>query len=94
MISSPKPEEYEAINFIQKGGRLNAEYRPMSKILGLMASRKFWAAVIGLALIIIQAYRPDFPLSAETLTNVVYILVAYILGVAIEDSGLVNLTRK
>ena len=59
----------------------------MDKFKQLMGSRKFWAALIGLALVVIKAYKPDFPLTAEQLTGVVGVLVAYILGVAVEDAG-------
>ena len=59
----------------------------MDKIKQLLGSRKFWAALIGLALVVIKAYKPDFPLTAEQLTGVVGVLVAYILGVAVEDAG-------
>jgi hypothetical protein len=51
----------------------------------LIGSRKFWAALIGLALVIVKAFRPDFPLQEEQLTQLVYVLAAYILGVALED---------
>jgi hypothetical protein len=57
----------------------------MEKIKLLLGSRKFWAALIGLALVIIKAFKPDFPLAEEQLTAVVYVLVAYILGTGIED---------
>jgi len=57
----------------------------MSKIKLLLASRKFWAALIGLFLIILKTFKPDFPLSEDQLTGVVYVLVAYILGTGIED---------
>ncbi len=57
----------------------------MEKIKQLLGSRKFWAALIGLALVIVKAWRPDFPLAEEQLTSVVYVLVAYILGTGIED---------
>lgn len=57
----------------------------MSKIKLLLASRKFWAALIGLLLIILKTFKPDFPLSEDQLTGVVYVLVAYILGTGIED---------
>ncbi len=59
----------------------------MSKLKLLVSSRKFWAALTGLLLVIIKAYRPDFPLSEEQLVGVVGVLVAYILGVAVEDAG-------
>jgi len=58
----------------------------MDKLKRLLASRKFWAALIGLALMLIKAYRPDFPISEEPLTGIVALLAAYILGTALEDS--------
>jgi hypothetical protein len=58
---------------------------PMTKLKLLLTSRKFWAALIGLCLIILKAWKPDFPLQEEQLTAVVYVLVAYILGTGIED---------
>lgn len=57
----------------------------MSKFKLLLGSRKFWAALIGLVLIIIKAWQPDFPMAEDQLTSVVYVLVAYILGTGIED---------
>lgn len=57
----------------------------MEKFKQLLGSRKFWAALIGLGLIILKAYRPDFPLGEDQLTTVVHVLVAYILGTGIED---------
>ncbi len=56
-----------------------------SKLMILVQSRKFWAAVVGLALLVVRAWRPDFPLSEDELTRIVAILVAYILGTALED---------
>ena len=57
----------------------------MSKFKQLLGSRKFWAALIGLVLVILKAWRPDFPLEETQLTTVIYVLVAYILGTGIED---------
>ena len=57
----------------------------MTKFKLLLGSRKFWGALIGLALIVLKTWQPDFPLSEEQLTGVVYVLVAYILGTGIED---------
>ncbi len=57
----------------------------MEKVKQLLASRKFWAALIGLVLVILKAWRPEFPLEADQLTSIVYVLVAYILGTGLED---------
>jgi len=57
----------------------------MSKVKLLFSSRKFWAALIGLCLIILKVWRSDFPIESDQLTSVVYVLVAYILGTGIED---------
>lgn len=58
-----------------------------SKLLGLFKSRKFWAALIGLGFVFMGEFVPEFPFTAEQITNVVYMLVAYIIGVAIDDAG-------
>ena len=65
----------------------------MDKFKLLLGSRKFWAAVMGLAVVVIKAFRPDFPLTETQMTELVYVLVAYILGVALED-GLGAATRS
>jgi hypothetical protein len=57
----------------------------MEKLKQLLASRKFWAALIGLVLVILKAWQPDFPMQEEQLTGVIYVLVAYILGTGLED---------
>ena len=57
----------------------------MEKFKLLLGSRKFWAALVGLVLVIIKAYEPDFPLDGDKLTGVITVIVAYILGTGIED---------
>jgi hypothetical protein len=57
----------------------------MSKLKLLLQSRKFWAALIGLVVIVVRAYSPNFPLQADQITQFVYLIVAYILGTAVED---------
>ena len=57
----------------------------MSKLKQLLGSRKFWAALIGLVLMMVTAWVPDFPLAEDQLTEFVYVIIAYILGTGIED---------
>lgn len=57
----------------------------MEKFVELIGSRKFWAALFGVLLMVVKAYNPDFPLGEEQLTEVTYILVAYIVGTALES---------
>jgi len=61
--------------------------QPKSKILGVLRSRKFWAALVGLVFVLLDEFVPAFPLDAEQVTNVVYMIIAYILGVAVDDLG-------
>jgi hypothetical protein len=56
-----------------------------AKLTTLLTSRKFWAAAIGLLMLVIKALRPDFPLTEQQITDVVYLLVAFIAGTALED---------
>jgi uncharacterized membrane protein len=51
----------------------------------LLSSRKFWAALMGLLVLIVKALKPDFPLEAGELAGILSVLVAYILGTALED---------
>ena len=56
-----------------------------SKLLLVFKSRKFWAAFIGTIFVLLDELVPAFPLDAEQVTNIIYMLVAYIIGVAIDD---------
>ncbi len=60
----------------------------MNKWIQLFGSRKFWAAMVGLVLVIVRTACADFPLDDEALIGTLSVLAAYILGVAIEDNGL------
>ena len=56
-----------------------------SRLAGLLSSRKFWAAAVGVVFTVVQAVWPDFPLQPEQVTEVIALLSAYILGTAVED---------
>jgi len=64
------------------------------KLKYLLTSRKFWATVVGLGLIIAKAFRPDFPLTEDQLIPIVALLVTFILGTAVEDAGRAIGTRS
>ena len=54
----------------------------------IFKSRKFWAALVGLLIVVVNALLGrDAPFNAEQVTDAIVILAGYILGVAIEDAG-------
>jgi len=57
------------------------------KLIRVFKSRKFWAAVIAAIVMVLDELVPGFPFTAEQVTNFVYVVMAYILGTAIEDAG-------
>jgi len=57
------------------------------KLPEFLKSRKFWALVIGAALIALHQYVPNLPLSDEQITTVAYLLIAFIIGTGLEDAG-------
>ena len=50
-----------------------------------LKSRKFWALMAGALCIALRQYVPNFPISDQQLTELVYLLVAYIIGTGLED---------
>ena len=57
----------------------------MEKFKQLLGSRKFWAALIGLAMVFVHQYVPDFPIGEDQILGLVLVIVSYILGTALED---------
>ena len=57
----------------------------MDKFKQLLASRKFWASVVGLIMVLVGYFVPDFPISEDQILNIVLLLVSYIIGTALED---------
>lgn len=58
----------------------------MIKLIQLLRSRKFWAAV---AALLLALFGERAGVDGATLQNTIYTLIAYILGTALED-GLRN----
>ena len=65
----------------------------MAKFKQLFGSRKFWAALVGLIMVFVTHYIPDFPLAEDQILSLILILVSYILGTALED-GLSRMQTK
>jgi hypothetical protein len=59
--------------------------RIMDKFKLLLGSRKFWAAIVGLVMVIVKAFVPDFPIAEDQILALVIVLVSYIMGTALED---------
>jgi len=53
-----------------------------NKFLSLLKSRKFWAGIVGLAVVVVGERAG---VDATQLTEAVAVIVAYILGTALED---------
>ena len=62
----------------------------MDKFKLLLQSRKFWASVVGLVMVFVSHYVPDFPIPEDQILGLVLVIVSYILGTALED----GLARK
>jgi len=59
----------------------------MEKLKFLLQSRKFWAALVGIVMMVVKELFPNFPLDEAQIEQIVWLLVAYIVGTGIEDSG-------
>lgn len=66
----------------------------MSKFKQLLGSRKFWAALVGLAMVLVTHFVPDFPIAEEQVLALVLVVVSYILGTALEDGLSRNMTIR
>lgn len=50
----------------------------------MLTSRKFWVAVLAVAVIVIAAFVPGFDLEVDTAAGMAVIVVAYLVGVAVD----------
>ncbi len=74
---------------VERTGQEDAETRgsgdAANKFVLLLKSRKFWAALVGVGMVVTKHFDPTFPLADDQVTNLVYVVVAYILGTSLED---------
>lgn len=52
---------------------------------GLIKSRKMWVSLISVLFIVLTQLVPNFPLSQEQVMNIVWPLIAIVLGVGVAD---------
>jgi len=57
------------------------------KLKAMLASRIFWAALVGLLMVVVRSFVPHFPLDGEALTQILYLIGAYIFGEAVEGGS-------
>ena len=50
----------------------------------LLLSRKFWTAILILAVVVVSAFQAEFKLDAENGAGMIVIAVSYIIGVAVD----------
>jgi hypothetical protein len=53
--------------------------------MSVLKSRKFWAAVAMVVYVVAKNYIPDLPIDESQAQNIGLVLMAYILGTALED---------
>jgi hypothetical protein len=58
---------------------------PVSGWREVLHSRKFWAALIGAAVVTLHAFFPGLALDEQQLTQLVYVFVTFIFGIGVAD---------
>jgi hypothetical protein len=59
----------------------------MEKIKAMLSTRIFWAALVGVLMVVAKAAVPAFQLDSEALTQVLFVIGAYIFGESIEGNA-------
>ncbi len=57
-----------------------------ARLMQALRSRKFWAALAGVTLVVLQIVLPEAGEGVQELNRAVYLLAAYILGIGITDA--------
>jgi len=80
-------------SFIAAEAVENAGGRPKLDVSAVLRSRKFWAALVGIAFVLLRAVWPNFPLDEAAVEQLVWLVMAYVLGVGVSDVGQMKLAR-
>lgn len=85
-LNAPLVELTSLVSAFILGNALEPNQHPTGQaIQNLVHSRKFWATLIGLLLIIIRTIWPALPLSDDQISAMVLTLVAFIVGTGLQD---------
>jgi hypothetical protein len=86
-VNAPLVELASLVSAYILGTAFEANPRPVGEILtGLVKSRKFWATLAGLLVVLVRCFRPDFPLGDDQIVAIVLTLSAYTFGTGLQDS--------
>ena len=86
-INAPLVELASLVSAYILGTALEANPKPVQEMIaGLVKSRKFWATLAGLLVVIIRLFKPDFPLSDDQMIAIVLTLSTYTFGTGLQDS--------
>ncbi len=77
-------------SFIAAEAVENAGGRPRLDVRAVLRSRKFWAALVAIAFVLVRAVWPNFPLDEAAVEQLVWVAAAYVLGVGVSDTGLLK----
>ncbi len=85
-LSTPLVELASLLSAYILGSALENNPLPCGQALrNLLRSRKFWATLAGLGLVILRSALPDFPLADDQITAIILTLSAYTFGTGLQD---------
>ncbi len=85
-LNTPLVELASLLSAYILGSAFEANPLPAGQVLaGLLRSRKFWATLAGLIVILLRSLSPQFPLADEQITAIILTLAAYTFGTGLQD---------
>ena len=85
-VQNPLVELASLVSAYILGSAMETNKRPAGQILaGLVRSRKFWATLAGLLVVLVRAIDPNFPLGDDQIMAIILTLSAYTFGTGLQD---------